>query len=137
MIDFELIITLFLIFLNILIVIYSFKNNIINNSNNELKTTDSIFFKCTNLPILIVKIVVFLSVILSFLIFFGSLLESSRIGFLKDILEFILDFTFIHLVIYLICSLFSKKYNFIKISVTYCFIKLTQIIINLSLPLLS
>ena len=135
MIDFELIITLFLIFLNILIVIYSFKKK--DNNNLESNKCDKFVKKMTNLPILIIKIVVFLSIILSFIIFFVPLLESSRIGFFKDLLEFILDFTFFHLVIYLICSLFSKKYNFIKISVSYCIIKLTQIIINLSLPLLS
>ena len=135
MIDFELLITVFLIFLNILIVSYSFKKK--DNNNLESNICDKFVEKMTNLPILIIKIVVFLSIILSFIIFFVPLLESSRIGFFKDLLEFILDFTFFHLVIYLICSLFSKKYNFIKISIAYCIIKLTQIIINLSLLLLS
>ena len=61
MVEVESVITLFLIFLNMLIVSYSFKDNIINNSDHVLKTSDSIFKKSTNLPIFIVKIIVFLS----------------------------------------------------------------------------
>ena len=136
MIDVESVITLFLIFLNILIVSYSLKNNI-NNSDDKLKTSNSIFKKSTDLPIFIVKTVFFLSVILSFIIFFRPLVGSSRIGFLNDILEFILEFTFIHLVIYSICSLFYKKYNFVKISVAYCIWHVIKIIIILSLQLLA
>ena len=141
MMDVESVITLFLIFLNILIVSYSFKNNIINNSDNELKTTDSILKKSTNLPIFIVKIIVFLSIILSFIIFSVPLLECISLWFPKDILEFIGefigDFTFAHLFFYLISFLFPPKYNFVQVSVYYCIWNLIKVIINLSLPLLS
>ena len=137
MMDVESVITLFLIFLNILIVSYGFKDNIINNSDNELKTTDSILKRSTNLPIFIVKIIVFLSIILSFIIFSVPLLECISLGFSKDILEFIGDFTFAHLFFYLISFLFPPKYNFVQISVYYCIWNLIKVIINLSLPLLS
>jgi len=145
MIDIESVITLFLIFLNILIVSYGFKDNIINNSDDELKTSDSILKRSTDLPIFIVKIIVFFSIILSFMIFSVSLSECISLVFPNDIVKFIVEyivgfivnFIFIHLFIYLICFLFSKKYNFVKISVVYCILDLTLVIISLSFLLLS
>ena len=125
MMDVESVITLFLIFLNILIVSYSLKNN----SDNELKTSDNISKKSTNLHIFISNIVIFILINLSFMIFFVPLLVSIRIGFLNDILEFIFDFTLFHLDIYLIWSLFSKKYNFVKASIDFCIIQLIKIIV--------
>lgn len=137
MMDVELIITLFSIFLNILIVSYGFKNNTINNSDHVLKTSDSILKKSTNLPIFIVKIVVFSPIVLFFIIISIQLLKCLSLVFSNDILEYIAKFTVFHLIIYLICFLFSKKYNFDKISVGFFIWYLTKIIINLLLQLLS
>ena len=106
-----------------------------NVEDNKLKTSDSILKKCINLLIFIVKIVVLLSIIWLFLKFIVPLVECINLEFSNYILEFILysilNFTFINLFIYLICYLFSKKYNFVKINVVYCILYFIQIISDL------
>ena len=111
-----------------------------NVEDNELKTSDSILKKCTNLLIFIVKIVVLISIIWLFEKFIVQLVECINLEFSHDILEFILysilNFTFIHLFIYLICYLFSKKYNFVKINIVCCILCLLEIISDLLFTLL-
>ena len=116
MIDFELLITVFLIFLNILIVSYSFKKK--DNNNLESNNCDKIVEKCTNLPIYFVKIAVFFLIIF-FLSFITFILKSFQIQFLEDIIDFSLDFGSWHLLIYFIDYFIKEKYNFIKCSIYY------------------
>ena len=104
----ELVITCFLISINLLIILYCINNHNKNISENNKINVYNIFSRCTNLPILFLKTVYILLLFIFILIIYEIL--SLINGFLAD---YVSSFLALNLIDYL-CQ---RKYNFIKSSI--------------------